>query len=121
MKRLWLLTLLALPVWAVVLPPGTLRTNVNIIVAYNTNSVSTNSTLFKVYGTTNLALPLTSWPVVTNIMLTNAGTGTLTIPFPLTPQVMFFSVTSSNLWGESPFSAVVSTPPAPPDSTVQIQ
>lgn len=68
---------------------------------------------FKVYQTTNVALALTNWTVLTNVSaLASAGTNTWPTNSCLayvTPGSYFFTVTASNFWGESI--------PAPPAST----
>lgn len=74
---------------------------------YPTNELSTNLT-FRLYHSTNITVPLTNWTVITNI----AGTNT-SVSLPVLPGAHFFALTASNFWGESDFSNVASTPPAP--------
>lgn len=72
---------------------------------------------FFVYSQTNVAMPLSGWSVATNISYhdwTNSPArkpgeaGVVEIP-PAVAYQRFFVVTASNLFGESDFSAPVST------------
>ena len=70
------------------------------------------SFVFRIYGTTNLLAPTNTWPLVTvatNPYSVSNGTR-LAFPLALTPQSYFFTMTTSNLGGESPFSVPVLTP-----------
>lgn len=96
-------------------PPGVLRTNVMLVWNYPADQLSTNLT-FKVYQSPDLAAPMTNWAVLTNV----AGTNT-SVVVALNPQVMFFAVTASNLWGESPFSEAAGTPPPPTNANLTIR
>jgi len=81
----------------------------------NSNPSQTNLT-FKVYSSTNVAIPSTNWPVIavlTNPAVINGGRQ-MAWTNAFVPGQYFFSMTSSNLWGEAPFSSVVAAPPAPP-------
>jgi len=107
--RILLLVFMAamLPARAAVVVPGVLFTNVTLAWDYPSNELSTNL-VFKLYSTTNVALPMTNWPLVKTIVGTN-----LTTPFPMQPGMRLFVMTASNFWGESTFSPVAATPPAP--------
>jgi hypothetical protein len=96
-----------LPARAAVIVPGVLFTNVTLAWSYPSNELSTNM-VFKLYSTTNTALPMTSWPLVKMIPGPN-----LTTTFPMQAELRFFVMTASNFWGESTFSPVAATPPAP--------
>lgn len=74
---------------------------------YPTNELSTNLT-FKLYESTNLNTPLNEWKVLTNVIGTNTYIDLLVVP-----GQHFFALTSSNMWGESPFSNIASTPNLP--------
>jgi len=63
----------------------------------------------KIYGSTNLALPLTNWIYIGETSITN----TTFVVSNLTPFRQFFVARSSNWWGESDFSNVAPTPPIP--------
>lgn len=78
---------------------------------YPSAELTTNLT-FKLYHSTNPALPLTQWTPFTNIAGTN-----LSVALFLDVGVHFFFLTASNWWGESDPSNVASTP-APPRSGV---
>jgi hypothetical protein len=76
--------------------------------SYDTNQLSTNLA-FIIYGSTNLAQPVSSWPILTNVPGTNTSCDLW-----LTPAQYFFVGTASNFWGEtSVTSNLVVTPPAP--------
>jgi hypothetical protein len=76
--------------------------------SYDTNQLSTNLS-FNIYGSTNLAQPVSSWPILTNVIGTNTSCDLW-----LTPAQYFFVGTASNFWGEtSVTSNLVVTPPAP--------
>lgn len=99
-----LLLLLALPAMGA---PGVLRTNAMLRWTYPTNELSTNLT-FYIYSHTNISVPLTNWPVLTNVVGTN-----LSVAFPINAQQRWFFMTASNWWAESLPSEVVGTPPLP--------
>ena len=77
----------------------------------------TNSSLvYRIYFTTNVATPTNQWPLlatVTNPVVLNGGASLAWTNY-LVPGTYFFTMTSSNLWGTSFFSAAASSPPAPP-------
>ena len=85
--------------------------NVTLSWDYPAAELSTNLT-FKVYGSSDITVPMTSWTVLTNMVGTNTS-----VSLKITPGAFFFVMTSSNRWGESPFSNVASTPPLPRAST----
>lgn len=78
---------------------------------------------FRIYASTNLSLPVSQWPLLTNCWLTNlvitnrssdASTNVgLQISLPVQPGARWFVVTASNFWGESPFSNVTAAPALP--------
>lgn len=76
----------------------------------------TNSGIYKLYGSPTLSIPMTNWTVLTNISLMSTST-----TVHINPGQYFFAMTQSNLWGESIFSIVVSTPPLPDDVTLTIK
>lgn len=98
---------------------GQMRTNVSLGIDYPPAEL-TNVT-FYYYGTTNLALPVGTWPVVAvSGGRTNAPTSTI-VEMPLAPGQYFFSVRASNYWGlNTNFSNVAATP-APPRSDILLQ
>ena len=88
-------------------PPGQMRTNGTLHWSYPTNELGTNL-WFKIYSTTNVGAPASTWP----LYLTVVGTNTQAV-FPINAEQRFFVVTASNWHGESVFSNVASTPPPP--------
>ncbi len=60
-------------------------------------------TTFNIHYSTDLAVPMTSWLVLTNVSTTN-------VDLDITPGKMFFYVTATNFWGESDPSNVAHTP-----------
>ena len=90
---------------------------VNIVFLWDTPADPMwTSYVYRIYGTTNLAAPTNTWPLVTvatNPVAVSNGT-LLAFPIALTPAAYFFEMTASNLWGESPFSQPAATPPSPP-------
>ena len=98
--------------------PGQISTN-GILLAwdYPASVLSTNQVLFKLYSTTNLTSPQSSWPLVKSIRSTNGipvGTNLSFITaFPMQAEARYFVMTASNFWGESVFSSVAATPSAP--------
>ena len=98
------LTVLAGPSLVVTPPNGHCR----LAWSYDTNELSTNLT-FNFYETTNVALPMSQWPMLTNVAGTN-----LTVDIDIVPGAHFFVMTASNFWGESDVSSpVVLTPTLP--------
>jgi hypothetical protein len=82
---------------------------------YPTSELNSNL-LFKIRGTTNLSLAKTNWPIITNIVGTITNT-TVQIP----PGAYYFTMTASNLWGETIPSNVEATPALPrSDFTVRV-
>jgi len=84
---------------------------------------------FIVYGSTNLATPLAQWTALTNIVcpltpLVSTNQGLLLTNYvvavptncvlSIAPGRWFFTMTTSNYWGVSPFSNLAATPPLPP-------
>lgn len=70
---------------------------------YPTNDLGADLT-FKVYSTTNIAVPMTNWQVSTIVGTTTAAQVTMA------PSRRFFFVTASNIWGESGPSNITNTP-----------
>lgn len=109
MKKLTLLALLLTAVicLAAVPPPP------NLGITWQYGGIPTN-TVFKVYGTTNLTQNITNWPTVATFTtwssFTNGTTITYSNSFFSPPAASFFSMTSSNFWGESSFTTPVSVP-----------
>jgi hypothetical protein len=75
---------------------------------YPTNDLS-EDLWFNLYSTTNIAAPLSTWPMVTNFVGTST-VATVSVPW---GEKRFFTVIASNYWGEfSAFSNVTNTPAA---------
>lgn len=71
---------------------------------------------FIVYHTTNITLPLESWPVLTNVIGTQRS-----VDLTITPGKNFFVMKASNFWGESsPFSNIASTPDIPRGENINL-
>ncbi len=86
---------------AVAAPP--IKTSVMLVWDYPVSEVP--SVVFNVYSSTNLSVPMSSWPFVTNSAVTNAIVG-------VSPGSTFWYVTASNEFGESgPSNTVTSTVP----------
>jgi len=68
---------------------------------------------YHIYGSTNITAPLSSWPRLLTVPATFTGATNTMATVRIVPGQFFFVVTSSNLWGESLFSNVASTPPLP--------
>ncbi len=94
-------------------PPGQMRTNATLRWTYPTNELSTNL-LFKLYSTTNISSPVSTWPLFVTVMGTNTQ-----VTIPIVTEQRFFTMTASNWHGESVFSNVASIPP-PPRSDEQL-
>jgi hypothetical protein len=77
-----------------------------------TNSVTPD--VFKLYCTTNISSQMTNWTVIATVPGTNHDASVT-----MTPGAYFFVCTASNIWGESPFSNQVGTPPALPPKPVE--
>lgn len=70
---------------------------------------------YRLYGTTNLTLPSAQWPllqVITNPTPSASGTN-LAYSISIQPGAWYFTMTASNMWGESPFCVPAATPPVP--------
>lgn len=95
--------------------PGNLRTNVTLMWdKYPTNQISPDLIL-KVYSSTNLAIPLSNWPLVAIVNPTN-----VTVTLPLDGNQRFYTMTASNWYGEGNFSVVAATV-APPRSDLNLR
>lgn len=88
----------------------------NIALIWDNPGPGYSGLVYRVYYTTNIAVPTNQWPLLATI--TNAtpinGGAQLSWTNSMTPGVYFFTMTSSNLWGTSFFSQAAATPPAPP-------
>lgn len=117
MTRLVPILLLLVSIVTLGVLPGQLRNSVTLAWdGYPPGELSTNLT-FKVYSSTNPAVPLTNWQVFTNVVGTNTS-----VVIVMQPEQRFFFVTASNLWGESTPSNVAGSPPPPRDNlTVRLQ
>jgi hypothetical protein len=109
MKKLILLFVLCCP-----LTRAALRTNVTLVWDYPAAELSPDLT-FKLYYTTNVALPTASWSLYTNVVGTN-----LHLDVPITSQARWFTLTASNVIGEGDFSNAALTAP-PRSGTLRIQ
>jgi hypothetical protein len=89
-------------------------TNRLFLVWDNSPDYDTNCS-FQVYSTTNVALPVANWPMLSNISFvdfTNAAKPGEFGAFPISPpgnDYEYFAVTASNLTGISDFSDTVRT------------
>ncbi len=90
---------------AVVLP-GTMRNTISLTWDYDTNSPPD---VFKLYTSTNAAMPTTNWTLVAGV----SGTIRNITISNINAQQCFFYVTASNWWGESTPSNVAGTPQIP--------
>ncbi len=77
--------------------------NGHIRLTWDYPAAEMTDTTFNVHYSTDLAVPMTSWLVMTNVSTTN-------VDLTITPGKMFFYVTATNFWGESDPSNVVHTP-----------
>lgn len=113
MKRLAPLFLLTAALVIRVLAAGT--NTQNVVLAWNdTNNFKAGITsmTYRVYGSTNVGLPMASWSALATVRSTNVGTNAISVSLPVIPGAWFFTVTASNFW-ESDFPPAVSTPPVP--------
>lgn len=92
-----------------------LRTNVTLVWSYPTNELSTNLT-FKIYSFTNLNQPKIQWQVFANVVGTN-----LSLIVPVQPVATYYTLTASNMLGESDFSNADQQPAPPRIGALQIQ
>ena len=98
------------------LSAGTLASDtVTLAWDYPLAELTTNLT-FKLYHSTNPAIPPTQWTPFTNIVGTN-----LSAALSIDVGVHFFFLTASNWWGESDPSNVASTPPPPRSGVLVIR
>lgn len=107
MKWIWIIPLLLISAFG---GPGNIKTNVTLQADYPTNAVSTDLS-FNLYSSTNAALPLSSWSVLTNVTYPGCmvnGTN-VQVTVPIQPGNMFFYMTASNWFGESNPSNVTNT------------
>lgn len=85
-----------------------------VTLAWDYEVLDTNNT-FRIYHTTNITTPKSNWVVIATVPGTN-----LTATVYVTPGVNFFAATVSNMWMESDFSNVASTPALPVARDVNI-
>ena len=126
MKKLLIITTALSVLISLAAQPGQLRTNGVIEWDYPTNQLSTNM-VFKVYSHTNVAISVSSWPILSTVWWTNSfgitnknGTNyaVYRFVFPVAQSQQYFSITASNWHGESDFSGVASTPALPRSDTL---
>lgn len=86
-----------------------------IFLTFDLSSDYDTNTFFHFYSSTNVALPVSEWMHATNVDFATF-TNAMKVEIPsATGQRLFYVVTASNLFGESPFSAAVSVIlPVPP-------
>lgn len=82
---------------AAVVPPSP---TVTLSWDYPSDQLGTNLT-FKIYHSTDITVPMTSWTVLTNVVGTN-----LSAKIPMGSGAHFFALTASNSAGESAFATV---------------
>jgi hypothetical protein len=96
---------------------GTASSAVNVTFVWDAPvNQSYTGLVYRIYSTTNVALPTNTWPlltVVTNPTPINGG-AQLSYATPIVPGAWFFTMTASNFWGESFFSVAAATPPPAP-------
>jgi hypothetical protein len=97
------------------------------VIGGTNNTVNLDVTGFNIYASSDVTMPLYTWPLFTNLMATNlqfkaSGTGlnitnTYSITWSQVPQLQFFVITATNTFYkvESDFSNVALTP-APPQT-----
>ncbi len=106
---------LAILMVATVLAMGRAITgNVRLEWDYPSNHLSTSLT-FYIFGSTNMSIPMTNWPMLTNVVGTNTS-----VRFTVAPiGEWYFVATASNFW-MSDFSNVVDAPPLPTNAVLRI-
>ncbi len=104
-KKLLSLLSIAIPLAVLSLPTGTPIGDVTL--AWDNDKPSTNQG-FKLYFSANASTPMTNWTVLTNISGLRSNATVRVVP-----GAAFFAITATNLWGESSFSNVASTPALP--------
>lgn len=110
-KLLFILTLVGC-LAAVAHQRGIFRDEVTLAWDYQTNRIP--GTVFFVYGSENVYMPIEEWPVITVV------TGQTWATFQTVPSSWFFAVTASNWWGETDFSNVLEIP-EPPSSDINLR
>lgn len=71
---------------------------------------------FKLYSSTDLAIPLANWTLLTNV----PGTQT-NVTIQMNPGAMWFYLTASNFWGETGPSNITNTPVVPAATNLAIR
>ena len=119
MKKLIMLATATVLVWRLAaLPTPPPVGDVTLAWDYPAAEYSTNLT-FKIYHSQSLVVAMTNWAVLTNMPAPNIVITNLLLEVQtettvrVTPGANFFSATVSNMWGESFFSNVASTPALP--------
>lgn len=93
-----------------------------VIVEWQMPAGSVIPDAYVLHATNDLSVPLTNWPVYTTFVEPLAGQSnvflfalsvTNRVTLPVTPGMMFYYLTSSNIWGETGPSQVAWTPPLP--------
>ena len=92
-------------------------TNIPLMTFY---AAGTNQA-YNLYGTTNLGLSITGWPLLANwnswYLVTNGSVVSYSNPITLPAGVWYTALTGTNLQGESFFSGVALTGPMPATPT----
>ena len=110
----WLALLLA------ALSAGAAFTNRTFTLAFDYDASYASNVTFRVYSSTNAALPLANWNTIdtqsfSNMLLTNI-TGTAELQFtnrvPAMLPFTLFAVSASNEWGEVFSDPLLTSPPA---------
>lgn len=91
----------------VVSPSHAAKTN-QIFLTWDLNPDYDSGTTFVLYSQTNVALPVASWKPVTNISFGAFTSATNKVAIPAASSLpVFYTVTASNVLGESDFSQPV--------------
>lgn len=116
-KVLLFLALLILCICIVSARAGVASGPTPVTLGWNPQPQLDSNAVFKLYGSTNVSLPVTQWTYLTSApAVTVSGTNswpTTNLVVTMTPGMFFFYLTASNFWGESGPSNGTSTPAVP--------
>jgi hypothetical protein len=104
-------------IWTVCALAGVVVGPTSVTFAWNPQPGLDTNASYNLYGSNNLTVPLSQWPLLSNIpAVTVSGTNswpTTNLTVVMTPSAFFFYLTASNFWGESGPSNVAGTPVVP--------
>ncbi len=109
-KHILLAIIASLAGFAAMKPPGP---SGSVLLTWTKHPEDDTNIVFRVYGSSSITTPLSNWAVMVAVPATNTTATNYSATVSVQPGAFYFTVTASNFWGESDFSAVAVAPSLP--------